>query len=158
MSTLEFETGPAKPEEAPAVAEAVTALLRELRQDDNHTIPGLDGAVDAAIAGRDGTGVLVARDAQGRVVGVLGYTTQTALRLAAPYRHVQELWVEPALRSRGVAALLLEALDGLCAADGVRRVEVCLPAEEFPAFPRTRAFYERSGFRVIGPRVIKDLS
>ncbi|MFD9369926.1 GNAT family N-acetyltransferase [Streptomyces sp. NPDC060020] len=158
MSTVEFETGPAEPAEAQAVAEAVTALLRELRGDPSHTIPGLGAAVDEAIAGKDGSGVLVARDGERRVVGVLGYTTQTALRLAAPYRHVQELWVAPELRSRGVAALLLEALDARCAADGVRRVEVCLPAEQFPSYPRTLAFYERSGFRVIGPRVIKDLS
>ncbi|MFJ9932984.1 GNAT family N-acetyltransferase [Streptomyces virginiae] len=162
MSTVGFETGyetgPARPEEAQAVADAVTALLRELRGDASHTIPGLGAAVADAIAGRDGAGVLVARDEQGRVAGVLGYTTQTALRLAAPYRHVQELWVEPGLRSKGVAALLLAELDALCAADGVRRVEVCLPAEQFPSYPRTLAFYERSGFRVIGPRVIKDLS
>ncbi|MGP3924250.1 GNAT family N-acetyltransferase [Streptomyces sp. 8N616] len=158
MPPLIFETGPAKPAEADAVAAAVTALLRELRADPGHTIPGIGAAVADAIAGKDGSGVLVARDEQRRVVGVLGYTTQIALRLAAPYRLVQELWVDPGLRSRGVAAQLLAELDAACAADGIRRVEVCLPGPHVATFPRTLAFYERSGFRVLGPRVIKDLT
>ncbi|MGW3204229.1 GNAT family N-acetyltransferase [Streptomyces sp. NPDC001135] len=158
MSADVFDVGPAGPDDTDAVAGAVTALLRELRGDPAHVVPGLRAAVTDAIAGRDGAGVLVARDRGGRVVGVLAHTTQTPLRLAAPYRQVQELWVTPELRSRGVAALLLDALDKACTADGVRRVEVCLPAPHFTGYDRTLAFYERSGFRAIGPRVIKDLS
>ena len=151
------DVGPARPAEVGAVADAVTALLRELRGDPAHTVPGLHEAVAAAVAGDDDVGVLVARHPDGRVIGVLGYSLTTALRLAGRYCQVQELWVAPELRSNGVAARLLDGLDDVCAAVGVHRVEVCLPATTFPDFDRTLAFYERAGFRALGPRVIKDL-
>jgi GNAT superfamily N-acetyltransferase len=92
------------------------------------------------------------------VVGVLGYSIQCALRMAGAYCLIQEVWVTPALRSAGVARMLLDELARECAELGVRRVEVCLPHPAFPAFDRTQAFYERNGFRALGPRLIKDLT
>ncbi|MFB7663216.1 GNAT family N-acetyltransferase [Kitasatospora sp. NPDC056138] len=158
MSGPVIETGPAGPGEAEAVAQAVTELLRELRGDRTHTVAGIVPVAAAAIAGADGAGVLVAREPAKRgVVGVLGYTVQPTMRLGGPYCLVQELWVDPGLRSRGVAGLLLAELDATCAAAGIHRIEVCLPSPGFADYPRTLAFYERSGFRAIGPRVLKDL-
>lgn len=156
MNGLAIETGPAVPPEAGAVADAVTALVRELRGDPTHTIPGLADAVVAAINGQASCRVLVARHS-GQVVGILNYSIQDALRLAGPYFLIQELWVTKRLRSRGVAAALLDEMAKACAAAGVTRVEVCLPSPRFADYALTLNFYERNGFRSIGPRVIKDL-
>ena len=92
-----------------------------------------------------------------RVVGVLGYSTQRALRLAGPYCLIQELWVVPRLRSHGVAAMLVEELARQCAKAGLSRIEVGLPSHRFPGLDRTVAFYERQGFAAIGPRMARDV-
>jgi GNAT superfamily N-acetyltransferase len=150
--------GPARPDDAAQVAAAVTALLRELRGDPGHAVRGIERAAADLISDSRAGGVLVAREASDRrVVGVLAYSLQPALRLAGTYCAIQELWVEPAFRSGGVGARLIDDLARRCADRGIERVEVCLPSPAFPDYPRTLGFYQRRGFRALGPRMVRDL-
>jgi len=151
-----IRVGPARVDEVDDVVAAITALLRELRGDDSYEPAGMREAVTAFVTGQVPGGVLVARDPAG-VRGVLAYSIPVAIRVAGAYCLIQELWVDPQLRSRGVAGELLAGLAEVCRREKLTRVEVCLPSPRFAAFDRTVAFYERSGFRMAGPRAMWDL-
>lgn len=147
---------PAAADDVDAVVAAITALLRELRGDPAYEVPGMAGTVEGFIAGRFAGGVLVTRDPSG-LRGVLTYSIPVAIRLAGRYCLIQELWVDPAVRSRGVAGHLLSGLADVCRREKLHRIEVCLPGPQFAGYARTVAFYERSGFRMSGPRGMWDL-
>lgn len=147
----------ARPDEAVSVAAAVTELLRELRSDATLTVPAIERAATEMLAGGRG-GVLVGHAVgNDQPIGILGYSVQEALRLAGTYCAIQELWVARAYRSRGVGAQLLQALQDECARREIHRLEVCLPQSGSADFERTRNFYDQRGFRLIGPRLVRDL-
>jgi ribosomal protein S18 acetylase RimI-like enzyme len=64
--------------------------------------------------------------------------------------HLVSMWVSPALRGRGTAADLVEAVCALARADGAG--QIALWVTEVNA--RARAFYERAGFRETGERAL----
>lgn len=97
--------------------------------------------------------LLVAESADGAVVGFLGASWQTAVRVAGRYGLIQELWVRPDWRSRDVGAGLLTALAELARNRGIARIEVGLPSERFTGLDATEAFYARNGFEPIGMRM-----
>ena len=66
---------------------------------------------------------------------------------------IQDLWVDPDWRSRGVGAELVEAIVALARERGVGRIEVGLPRETFEAIEATEAFYLGNGFEHLGPRM-----
>jgi len=97
--------------------------------------------------------LLVAESADGAIVGFLGASWQTAVRIPGRYGLIQELWVRPDWRSRDVGAGLLAALSELAVERGVARIEVGLPSERFAELGATEAFYARNGFEPIGMRM-----
>ena len=66
---------------------------------------------------------------------------------------IQEFYVDPAWRSRGVGGAMLERARAYAKGRGWRRLELCTPP--LPAFDRTLAFYGRHGFEVTGGRKMK---
>jgi GNAT superfamily N-acetyltransferase len=97
--------------------------------------------------------LLVAESADGSIVGFLGASWQTAVRIPGRYGLIQELWVRPDWRSRDVGAGLLAALSELAQERGIARIEVGLPSERFAELGATEAFYARNGFEPIGMRM-----
>lgn len=97
--------------------------------------------------------LLVAESVDGSIVGFLGASWQTAVRIPGRYGLIQELWVRPDWRSREVGAGLLAALSALARDRGVTRIEVGLPSERFAELDATTAFYARNGFEPIGTRM-----
>jgi GNAT superfamily N-acetyltransferase len=141
----------ARPADADTVARAVRELLLEL----GGTPPeaqAMRGAARAAIDDARAAAVLVA-EAEGGLVGVIAASWQAAIHVPGEYALIQDLWVDPAWRSRSVGRKLLDALFELARERGLTRVEVGLPRESFPRFAATEAFYAGNGFTANGPRM-----
>ncbi len=84
---------------------------------------------------------------------MLAASWQHALHVPGRYGTVQDLWVDPAWRSRAIGRDLLEALFALAREQGIPRIEVGLPQDSFAAIEATRSFYLANGFAPLGPRM-----
>src|SRR5690349_11522864 len=71
--------------------------------------PQLEAEVGALIAD-DGVGELLVAEEGGELVGVLGASWQRAIHVPGRYATIQDLWVHPDWRSRGIGAELVAAL------------------------------------------------
>jgi GNAT superfamily N-acetyltransferase len=92
----------------------------------------------------------VARHGQA-IVGVMTVSESFAIYANGRYGVINEMFVLPEYRSRGVGALLIEAAKALGQRRGWRRIDVTAP--ESRRWERTRRFYERQGFRYTGPKL-----
>lgn len=131
---------------------AVEELLLELGGKPPHPVE-LRDAICAVIADRSLGELIVAQAEQGEIVGFLGVSWQTAVRIPGRYGLIQELWVHPNWRSRQVGRELLEALEGFARDSGIARIEVGLPSKRFAHLQATEAFYRANGFQEIGVRM-----
>ncbi len=77
--------------------------------------------------------VLAAR-AEGRVVGVAVLAYRLSISAAGPFASIEDLYVRPEERRRGVGRALLEAVTKRCATRGVSYVEAQVEDEEAAAF------------------------
>lgn len=138
-------------ERAPEVLDLVTRLLAELGEEGEET-----GALDPrsmtqAWESEGGRHLaFVARDGS-RAVGVMTISETFALYAQGHYGVINEMFVLPECRSRGVGAMLLEAAKALGQRRGWRRIDVTAP--ESIRWDRTRRFYERQGFQFTGPKL-----
>jgi GNAT superfamily N-acetyltransferase len=137
--------------DAAAVATAVEALLEELggRRPERAELE----AEVAALLDDEAEGELLVAEEEGAIVGVLGASWQRAIHVPGRYATIQDLWVDPEWRSRGIGAALVAALAARAREQGVARIEVGLPREDFPALDQTEAFYRGAGFEHLGPRM-----
>jgi len=138
-------------EDVAAIAAGVEQLLVELGGS-KPARAELESEIEAALAD-PAIGATLVAEAEGEIVGVLSASWQRALHVPGRYATIQDLWVDPARRSDGVGAALVDELADLCKAQGVVRIEVGLPRESFDAIRATEAFYERNGFEQLGPRM-----
>jgi GNAT superfamily N-acetyltransferase len=141
----------ARREDLPAVVEAVAELLRELGGR-SPSRPQMEAEVGALLDDESVGTLLVAEDGES-LVGVLGASWQRAIHVPGRYATIQDLWVHPEWRSKGIGAQLIEALAAIAREQGVARIEVGLPRETFAAIAQTTAFYEGAGFEHLGPRM-----
>jgi GNAT superfamily N-acetyltransferase len=129
--------------DVPDVVALVGQLLAELG---GFTAFATAGAAElcARLLATDRYTALLARDEQGEALGVLTLQQCPALYVAGEVGWIQELYVTPAARSRGVGHLLLERATDYSRQHGWRRLEVNTP--EATSWPRTVSFYQREGF------------
>jgi branched-chain amino acid aminotransferase len=153
---IEARVRAARPEEAAAVAAAVGSLLVELGG--KRPSPAEMEAEVRAILADPALGAMLVAEAGGELVGVLGASWCRAIHVPGRYAVVQDLWVHPDWRSRGVGADLVEALAALAREQGAERLEVGLPREDFAAIAQTEAFYLANGFEHLGPRMRRALA
>jgi branched-chain amino acid aminotransferase len=131
---------------------AVEELLLELGGKPPHPI-ALRDAICSVIDDRRLGELIVAESEQGEIVGFLGVSWQTAVRIPGRYGAIQELWVHPNWRSREIGKDLLARLVELARESGISRIEVGLPGERFARLEATEAFYRANGFEGIGLRM-----
>ncbi|MGH2831912.1 MAG: GNAT family N-acetyltransferase [Solirubrobacteraceae bacterium] len=142
--------------DVPALVEGIGELLAEL----GGLAPPADQLADAAhalIENPDAGAVLVA-ESDGQLVGVLGVSWQSAIRIPGSYGLIQELWIRPGWRGNALGGELLAALYRLAGERGIGRIEVGLPSERFAGLAKTEAFYRANDFEVIGTRLRRQLS
>ena len=91
---------------------------------------------------------VLASRTEGRILGVavLGY--RLSVSAAGLFASIEDLYVEPGARRRGVGRALLEAAGERCAARGVSYVEAQVEDEEAAAFYAALGYEEEPGVRV----------
>ncbi|MFN7971716.1 MAG: GNAT family N-acetyltransferase [Acidobacteriota bacterium] len=130
----------------------MVALLRELGEE-GADLGELDRekVLDGWRKRGDGYVVLLARGQDGAPVGILTLSTAFAIYANGEYGVIDEMFVVPAHRSRGVGARLVEAAREIGKERGWTRIDVTAPESE--RWDRTRRFYERQGFTFTGPKL-----
>jgi GNAT superfamily N-acetyltransferase len=92
--------------------------------------------------------VLAAR-AEGHVVGVAVLAYRLSISAAGPFVSIEDLYVRPEERSRGVGRGLLEAVEKRSASRGVSYVEAQVENEEVAAFYAALGYELQPGVRVL---------
>lgn len=146
----------AEPQDAQAIAQMACALTDEISQRLGVQHFALEPARSATLcagllaAGR--YGALVAW--RGREpLGFAGFSESVALYAEGAFATIQEFYVHPDWRSRGIGAALIAAATRLAQERGWTRLELCTPP--LPQFQRSLDFYAREGFEVTGGRKMK---
>lgn len=142
--------------DAPAVARLALALATELCARSGQESCGLSPDIIASrvaddMAGGRTTTFVAARF--GQVVGFASLAQGQALAAQGDYGLIQEFYVLPNLRSRGVGARLLAAIKDAARNRGWRHLDLKAPPQ--PEFARTVAFYQAHGFTSMGGRLMR---
>ena len=133
------------PVAAGELGEPLRALEEALR--DGEPVPPSFAGRLAQTVGRGDLEVLAAR-CDGRLVGVAVIAFRPNVSAGADFASVEEVYVKPEERRRGVGRALLEAVEGRCRGRGVSYVEVQTDDEAAP-------FYGAAGFELeAGVRVL----
>ena len=129
----------------------VLNLLAELRED-----PSEEASVDKSkvvrdwLMNRDRHRVYVALD-NDRIVGILTLQECFAIYANGSYGVINELYVVPDYRSKGVGKTLVDKAAAVARMKGWRRLDVTAPAGD--KWQRTVNFYLREGFVHTGPKL-----
>jgi GNAT superfamily N-acetyltransferase len=128
------------------LAEPLRLLEESLR--DSEPVPDdfaqtLREAVEAG-----GLEVLAAR-AEGRVVGVSVLAYRLSISAAGLFASIEDLYVKPDARRRGVGRALLEGVQERCAARNVSYVEAQVEGEGAAAFYAALGYEPEPGVRVL---------
>jgi GNAT superfamily N-acetyltransferase len=91
--------------------------------------------------------ILAAR-AEGRVVGVGVLAYRLSISAARLFASIEDLYVRPEARRRGVGRALLDAVEERCASRGVSYVEVQVEDEEAAAFYSALGYEPEPGVRL----------
>lgn len=152
---------PASPEDLSFIVESVQALVCELSGTPDRSLPSSARAAAARLVEEKELGLVLvacAGVAGDQPVGMVSVSFQSAVRTGGAYATVQELYVVPPARDRGVGGILITCLLEALESMGIAVVEVGLPAAAFADEPRTRAFYADHGFRILGHRMRRSVS
>jgi aminoglycoside 6'-N-acetyltransferase I len=91
---------------------------------------------------------VVAASSEGRVVGVAVLAYRLSVSAGGLFASIEDLYVEPDARRRGVGRALLEAVGERCTARGVSYVEAQVEEREAAAFYAASGYEEEPGVRV----------
>lgn len=127
-------------------AATVARLLHDFNTEFGDPSPGvavLAERLRRLLAGSDVVALLAAEPS----VGVALVTFRPNVWDAGPVALLEELYVAPASRRRGIGAALLERAVALARERGTKTFEINVDSEDTDA----RRFYEREGFRHFAP-------
>nr|WP_320050313.1 GNAT family N-acetyltransferase [uncultured Desulfuromonas sp.] len=88
------------------------------------------------------------------VIGFGALCESHSLYAEGAFGIVQEFYVQPAYRCKGVGRQLIEALREVARQKNWTRLELCTPP--VPEFNRTVAFYQENGFEITGGYKMKS--
>jgi GNAT superfamily N-acetyltransferase len=132
----------------------VAALAMELYREIGHAFPeGVARDVTAALISEEPRyhALLAVLPGVEEPVGLLTLAESYATYAGGYFGSIQEFYVVPEMRSRGIGRALLERAREIAAERNWRRVEVTGPLD--PQFVRSLAFYRANGFEDSGPRL-----
>ena len=142
----------ATPADLETVLALVGALLRELEERPDE-FRGIDRArILRDLMTTDGRfTAFLARTTTDEAVGVVTVMETFAIYAGGNYGVIDEMYVAPAHRSRGIGRLLIDTVKDHGRRKGWIRIEVTAPPE--PGWERTLRFYEARGFVFTGPKL-----
>ena len=132
-------------EDAPRIVACVTESIRELHSNpDLMAPPGALETCRSLIRARESL-VIVGHPEDNRrgLMGVLTAIIQPAMGTPSRHAAIQDIWVEPAYRSKRVGGAILAAVVEHCAGVGIPTVEVRLQTEPFAGFAAPSASSRR---------------
>ncbi len=133
----------------------ISRLLAELRdEEDSATTIDREKILNDWSCHPDRHRVFAAFDSD-EIVGVISLGECFAVFAGGSYGIINELYVIPEHRSRGVGRLLIERVVAVAKENGWRRLDVTAPLGE--KWRRTVSFYIREGFLHTGPKLKKML-
>ena len=122
------------------------ALLEESLRDGEPLPQGFLGQLREAVEAEN-LEVLAAR-MEGRVVGVAVLAYRLNVSAGGTFASIEDLYVRPEKRRRGVGRALLEAVAERCKVRGVSYVEAQIEDDEAAAFYAAAGYEEETGARV----------
>jgi GNAT superfamily N-acetyltransferase len=116
-----FELRPARPQDLPAIV----GLIRELAEFEHltHLMQATPESLGPHLFGPRPVAEALVAEAEGAVVAFALFFTNFSTFLAKPGLYLEDLYVQPAWRGRGVGKALLQALAALAVARGCGRFE-----------------------------------
>ena len=153
---MSIQIAQAQPEDADSVATLVGELLHEIMaavKDKVFDFHHDDTVARAHSWMKDGLYTVLLAYEGGNPLGFLALYESYALYTEGAYDTIQEFYVRPAHRSKGLGTALLGQARRLGQSRGWHRLEVSTPP--LSQFDRTLAFYQREGFSISGGRKLK---
>ena len=123
-------------------AECVTLLVEQLREHGVHVSAESLSAVLERVVADEQRGFLLLARAEGRVVGVAYVATILSVEHVGAAAWLEELYVAPGWRQRGVGSALVDAVLERARAAGMVAIDLEIDAGHSSA----ASLYERSGF------------
>ena len=107
----DFTLRPARPHDLPAVV----GLIRELAEFEHlaHLVRTTEAALDKHLFGATPVAEAVVAEADGALIGFALFFTNFSTFLAQPGLYLEDLYVQPAFRGRGIGRALLSHLGAL---------------------------------------------
>ena len=132
---------------------AVVALVNDLLLELGAELRTTDAALAAFsdLVGTAAPGAVIVGEEDDKLVGVCTLSFQLAIRTTGRYAIVQEMYVVPGYRGKGLGARLIERATDEARAQGCRVVELTTP----PDGSRQEHFYSEVGFAPAGTRFRK---
>jgi ribosomal protein S18 acetylase RimI-like enzyme len=142
-------------EAAPADRVAIVAVIKELVNafGERPAPPDrLDAFVGAALEGRSGVSLFVASEGE-TLAGLVSMAAVATTRDAGLFGYIDDLYVRPAFRGRGIGrALLAKAIES-AATRGFCELRLSTDGSD----PRLLAFHEAAGFRRSGAWLVRPV-
>ncbi|SFM46872.1 Ribosomal protein S18 acetylase RimI [Paenibacillus sp. 1_12] len=140
----------AKANDSNILAKMVVLLLSDLTGNEIDQEPYM--AISSQLLDKsDSFSAFLAFNESDQCIGVITVTECCAIYARGSYGVIQELYVLPNYRSKHIGHELMKEVVCLAKTKGWNRLEVGAPNED--KWERTIQFYEREGFREIGPRL-----
>jgi ribosomal protein S18 acetylase RimI-like enzyme len=141
-------------EDLPELLRLVRALARYERAPDEVTAQVAD--FDRALFGQPPVAAALVAGGAAPLVGMVVFYRTFSTWTGRPGLHVEDLYVEPAARGRGIGRALLSALAGICVREALPRLEWNVlewnaPAIGFYEALGARPQQEWRGYRLSGP-------
>lgn len=143
MSTAAPVIRPATPHDVPLVL----SLIRELAAYEKleHEVVATDADLAEALFGERAVAEAVIADVAGEPAAYALFFPNFSTFLGKPGLYLEDLYVRPAFRGRGIGRALLQHLAGIAVARGWGRMDWAVLAWNTPAI----GFYERLGARIL---------
>jgi GNAT superfamily N-acetyltransferase len=143
---------PATPADVPRIYD----LLRELAEYErlSHAVEATAESLHAALFGRHPAGEALIAEVEGQTVGYALYFTTFSTFVGRPGMYLEDLYVQPHARGRGIGRQLLAKLAELAVERGYGRLEWAVLDWNQPSIE----FYKRLGARAMSEWTVYRLS
>lgn len=134
---------PATPADVPALLQFIRELAAYERLE--HEVVATEAAIGGALFGARPVAEAAIAEAGGEPAGYALFFPNFSTFLGKPGLYLEDLYVRPAFRGRGIGRMLLRHLAGLAIARGWGRMDWTVLAWNTPAI----GFYERLGAHIL---------